>query len=169
MRALCLLAKATSVLCLLLISLFVNAQIQWISPFTGNQGGAVPLFGECINNGASNMYIDWEVYGPNTQNFGGQQSQCRVIIRGMDADADPQSLIASDVICIVNGIFLGEVGNNDDYFANLNLCNLPDGRYSIEIQCDDLGGDYDNSTGGNTARATWIYNTPTPYYSGTSG
>ncbi|NNF01655.1 MAG: hypothetical protein HKN22_03145, partial [Bacteroidia bacterium] len=39
----------------------------------------------------------------------------------------------------------------------------------IEIQCDDLGGDYDNSTGGVTARATWTYSSPSPYYSGISG
>jgi len=150
------------------------SQVGFIGPMTADQGGGVPLFGHDAPIGGD-MFINWEVFvngaacGGTGTTGGGQGSDCRVLVRGMSASTDPTSLVASDVECIVNGIYNGENGNNDVYFVNLNVCNLPSGRYSVEVQCDCLGGDYDNSTGGSTAAASWIYNTPSPYYTGTSG
>lgn len=149
----------------------INAQITFISPFTGDQGGATPLFGQYVPSGGSDMFVNFECFGSGTSGAG-QGSSARVIIRGMNASADGKSVIASDNVCIVNGIYNGENGNNDVYFVNLNICNLPNGRYSIEVQCDVAGGDFDNSTGGNTAATTWNYwppESPTVYYLGTSG
>ncbi|MCB9042893.1 MAG: hypothetical protein H6554_03905 [Chitinophagales bacterium] len=116
------------------------------------------------------MWINWRVYVDGTDCSGvgttgaGQGSKCRVIVRGMSPNGDPQSLVASEPVCIVNGTYLSDLGgtNDDVYVANLNTCNpqLPNGRYSVEIQCDCVSGDYTT----NTAIATWIYNTPSPYY-----
>lgn len=148
-----------------------TSQITYIGPFTGNQGGGSPLFDHYVSSGSGDMFIDMECFGSGTAGAG-QGSNCRAIIRGISANADAESLIASDIICIVDGIYNGENGNNDRFFVNLNVCNLADGRYSVEIQCDDFGGDYDNSTGGATAASTWNYKpseSPVPYYTGTSG
>ncbi len=142
--------------------------------FTGNQGGGTPLFNQYVPSGTSNMFIDWEVFNGGF-NGDGQTTDCRIIIRGMTASSDGQSVVASDVVCTVSGAdinYNSDAGNNDDYFANLNVCNLPDGRYSIEIQCDELGGDFDNTVTGTAAITTWDYNppeSPTAYYLGSAG
>lgn len=133
--------------------------------FVGNQGGSNDLFGFHVPEGG-NMFLDWEAYNADGSV---QTTICRVIVRGMTATSDPESRVASSVVCTVDGTYNGASGNNDSYNANLNVCNLPPGRYSVEIQCDELGGDYDNSTGGNTAITTWSYRTPPVWYAGTSG
>ena len=121
---------------------YLQAQITFISPFTGNQGGS-PLFGEIVPSGGD-IFLDWSCYGAGLTDVVGQGSDCRVIVRGMTADSDAESVIASNVVCIADGIYLSDSGNDDVFFANLNVCVLPPGRYSIEIQCDELGGDFDN-------------------------
>ena len=158
-----------------------HSQVTYLSPFTGNQGGGTPLFAQCVPDGNSDMFLDWEVFVDAAQcgsgtTGGGQGSDCRVIVRGMQANADPNSIIASAPDCIIDGIYNGENGNNDRYFVNLNACmpQLGDGRYSVEIQCDCQGGDYNNYTGNATAATTWNYfpnngDSPDAYYIGSCG
>ncbi len=174
----------TLILLLALVSssLVTHSQVSYISPFTGNQGGGTALFAQCVPDGNSNMFLDWEVFVSDNLCNGigsagaGQGSSCRVIVRGMNADADPNSVIASAAECIIDGIYNGENGNNDRYFVNLNACNpqLTDGRYSVEIQCDCQGGDYNNYNGFSTAATTWNYfpndgDSPEAYYLGACG
>ncbi len=136
--------------------------------FAGNQGGGTPLFNQHVSLGGD-MFIDWEAYNADG---GTQTTICRAVVRGNTAASDGTSVIASDIVCIADGNFVGKQGNNDDYFVNLNTCNLAAGRYSVEIQCDEFGGDYDNSTGGATAITTWDYlppESPTYYYGDAAG
>ncbi len=154
-----------------------SAQVNYISPFTGNDGAGNGLFGNCFADGNSNMFLDWDVFvdaglcGTGSAG-GGQGSDCKAVIRGITLAADGSSVIASDVVCEVPGNYNGENGNNDIYFANLNICGLQPGRYSVEIHCDCQAGDYDNATGGATAATTWDYaapESPSYYYGGTAG
>ncbi len=151
-----------SLVAFVLFSFSLEAQVNFISQFTGNQGGGTPLFNQCIASGSSDMFIDWEVFvdgalcGGTGTDGAMQGSNCKIVIRGMTASCT-NSAVASDVVCELDGTYNGENGSNDVYFANLNACNLPRGRYSIEIHCDCMGGDYDNATGGATAATSWDY------------
>ncbi len=152
--------SAIPLIILFLTGFGLTAQVNFISNFTGDQGGGTPLFNRCMSSGASDMFVNWEVFVDGTACGGGsagagQGSDCKVVLRGMTSTCT-NSAIASDVVCEVPGIYNGENGNNDVYFANLNVCNLPNGRYSIEIHCDCQGGDYDNSDG-PTAATSWDY------------
>lgn len=160
------------------IQLTLPAQVNFISQFTGNDGAGNGLFGNCFPDGSSNMFVDWEVFvdpalcGGTGSAGAGKGSDCKVVIRAITNTSDPSSLIASNVVCEAPGIYNTENGNNDVYFANLNVCGLATGRYSIEIHCDCLGGDYDNQVGNPTAATTWDYappDSPTYYYGGTAG
>lgn len=157
----------------------LSAQVNYISQFTGDDGAGNGLFANCFADGNSDMFINWDVFADaglcGTGSAGaGQGSDCKVVIRGLSSAAGGSSVIASDVVCEVPGNYNGENGNNDIYFVNLNACmpQLPAGRYSVEIHCDCMGGDYDNATGGPTAATTWDYaapESPTYYYGGTAG
>lgn len=173
--------QAFLVLVMLCLGNWCHSQVTFLSPFTGNQGGGTPLFAQCVPDGGSDMFLDWEVFVDGAQcgagtAGGGQGSSCRVLVRGMNANADPNSVIASAPDCIIDGVYNGENGNNDRYFVNLNACmpQLGDGRYSVEIQCDCQGGDYNNYTGDATAATTWNYfpnngDSPDAYYLGSCG
>jgi len=118
----------------------VSAQVNYISPFTGNDGNDPNnlnnLFANCLPEG-SDIYIDWNVFVDaalcGTGSAGaGQGSDCKVVVRGMTPTADGSSVIASDVVCQVTGTYNGENGNNDIYFANLNVC----GQELVEQKMD---------------------------------
>lgn len=151
-----------TLIAILLAGFTLNAQVNFLSNFTGDQGGGTPLFNRCMSSGANDMFVNWEVFvdgtdcGGTSSSGAGQGSSCKVVLRGMTSTCS-NAAVASDVVCEVPGIYNGENGSNDVYFANLNTCNLPNGRYSIEIHCDCMGGDYDNATAPATAATSWDY------------
>ncbi len=164
----------------ILMGISLKAQVTYISPFTSSDDGGNGLFANCLPEGV-NMYINWNTFVDPAQcggvgsatNGTAAGSSCKVVVRGTSPSPDGSSVIASDVVCEASGIYdNNDIGSNDAYFANLNICNLSPGRYSVEIHCDCMGGDYDNATGDPTAATTWDYappESPTYYYGGTAG
>ncbi len=147
-------------------------QVTFIgAPFSGggNDDDFTGVNFQTVADGASAPTVEWRVYQTNGAPGDGQTTICRVIVRGMEATADPTSLTAAAPTCTVNGAYQDDQGNDDRYSADLSTCALADGRYSVEVQCDIAGGDYDNSTGGTTALASWNYSSTPPYYTGTAG
>ncbi len=148
---------------------FVSAQIVFIGePTNGGNGSFTGVFNQQVAPGAEPT-VGWRVYGAGITDVGGQGSICRVIVRGNTSISDTNTLVASDIVCTVNGVYIGDLGNDDQFSADLSMCGLPPGRYSVEVQCDEMGGDYDNTITGANALTTWDYSQFGPYYAGTPG